>query len=208
MEPSNWIALCALALTGLALYLSHRERISAMRTAVYTKQLDLLKELSIPFGVLTHELPHLFIEIHDERDRAFVERARSRVDEAFVKLGEMSLSLFSILPVSLNDVFSDFKSAADDLFLYELNTPPSERDQEQIESLTDELARASLAFIHASRNTLGTTQIIRSLVRTGTIDRGQGRIVLRRELGRSPRLTLRDPEEAAREFLDETQPKK
>lgn len=206
MAPSNWIAIAALALTGMSLYFAHRERLASIRAAFHGKQLDLLKELSQPFGVLCHELPHLFIEVHDQRDEDFVRRASTRIDEAFVKVGELSLLMHSVWPVSLNDIFGDFKAAADELFLYELQIPVGSRTEDEIERLSEELLRAGLAFIHASRNTLGTTPLIGSLAKTGVISKNQARIILKREKGNSPRLTLRDTEEAAREFLEDSQP--
>lgn len=203
LSPPDWIALAALALTGLSLYLLHRERVAPIRATLHAKQMDLLQELSIPFGILCHELPHLFLQVRDQRDEAFVTRASERIDEAFLRVGELTLSLYAILPVSLNDLFADFKAAADDMFAFALETEGSSRDPEKVEALQEELLRAGLAFIHAARNTLGTTPLTSSLAKAGAIEKGQARIMLKRERGLAPRLTLRDPEEAVREFLED-----
>jgi hypothetical protein len=201
MEPAIGIALGALGVAAMSLYLNYRERIVTLRTTIYAKQLELLRDMSPVFGALCHELPHLFVEVHDARDRQFVECAREKVEEAYYKVETMSLEMFALFPVVVNDFFGDFKAAADDVYLYELQTEPHERDTGKIQELLDELSRASLAYIHAVRNSIGTTQLLGSVAKTGAISRRLAKSMLKREHGRLPRLTLRDPEAALTEFL-------
>jgi hypothetical protein len=54
-----------------------------------------------------------------------------------VEVGELTLSMHTVLPVAVNDVYLDFKSAADDVFLYELNVPREKWTDEEIDELTD-----------------------------------------------------------------------
>lgn len=201
MTSSDWIAIAALAVTALSLFLTYKDRIASSRSLLHQKQIELVRELSPHFGVLTYEISHLFLPVLDERDKRFVEVARERVDGAFVALVDLSLAKFVILPTSLNDIFSDFKSAADDLYLYELQTPRSQWDQSIVGELDDEVKRCALAFIHATRNTLGISVLISAQAKAGALDRRHAGILLKREFGHIPRLTTRDPDAAIHEFF-------
>lgn len=202
MTPASWIALAALTVSAITFLFTVLERIATARATIFSKQLDLIREIAVPYGILCHEMGMLFNSSSDERIQAVLDAARGRIEGAFSRYCELQFAEATILPVAICDFSRDFKVAAEEAFMYAVTVPSDEHVDAEVSALLDEMHRCAAAYLNATRNLLGVSGIIRSM---GSVHRIKGRILktaMARERGDYPRFTTRDPEVALQEFIE------